>query len=76
MSISPIFYVNVKDIEIFEKIPNFIPLFKYYDNGKEHSKSEWGKLVFGNVEVLIYASSEIKYLFEDICQKSHGKEIC
>lgn len=60
--------VNVKDLEKINEIPNFRPISQYID--KENVVAEeWGKIDFGDIEIKLYASSEIRYYVVDECKK-------
>ncbi len=75
---SIILYFNIKDTERIDKLPNFKPLYEYIDKEEKVEPEEWGKIVYDDIEIKLYGSSEIRYRFEELypqCLKLHGKEV-
>ncbi len=61
-----IFYFNIEFADIVNNLPNFKPLYDYFKQEDNIDPAEWGKLVFDDIEIKLYGSSEIKYRFEEL----------
>ena len=52
---------NIRDVEILSDIKEFKPLYEYYNEESKPNPYEWGKIVLGEVEIVIYARSVSPY---------------
>ena len=47
-------YVEVSAIDLIQELPNFKPVFMYINDDASVTFCEWGKLVFGNIQIKFY----------------------
>ena len=56
-------FVKLEDLDKINTLPQFKPVYEYI-NGNEVAPEEWGKIIFDNLEIKLYASSQIRYGFD------------